>query len=131
MIAAGKWRLAGGNGGNRYVMTKTGILLHRLITRAPLDKKVDHRNGDTLNCQRENLRICTQSQNAQNQSVINPHNKSSGYKNVHWSKHLKLWIVKFKKKGTKGICKASRSLEKAKMMADQIRREFHPFHERD
>lgn len=43
------------------------IQLHREIMRAPAGLVVDHINGDTLDCRRENLRICTRAQNTWNQ----------------------------------------------------------------
>ena len=41
------------------------VLLHRFIMNTPLGMEIDHKDGDGLNCQKYNLRICTQSQNAQ------------------------------------------------------------------
>jgi AP2 domain. len=40
--------------------------LHRLLMQPPPDMDVDHRNGDSLDCRRENMRICTQQQNTFN-----------------------------------------------------------------
>ena len=42
------------------------ISIHRLITNANDNDIIDHRDGDTLNNRRENLRIATVSQNAMN-----------------------------------------------------------------
>lgn len=42
------------------------VRLHRLLLDAPRGALVDHRNGDTLDCRRENIRIATAAQNAQN-----------------------------------------------------------------
>lgn len=42
------------------------IILHRFIMNCPKDMVVDHINGDGLDNRRENLRICTQSQNCAN-----------------------------------------------------------------
>ncbi len=42
------------------------ILMHRLIIGAPTGSQTDHVDGDGLNNQRHNLRICTASQNQQN-----------------------------------------------------------------
>lgn len=42
------------------------VYLHRLIVDAPADVLVDHRNGDTLDCRRKNLRLATTAQNRWN-----------------------------------------------------------------
>lgn len=42
------------------------ILLHRLVTKCPVDMVVDHINHDTLNNCKSNLRLCTKQQNSCN-----------------------------------------------------------------
>ena len=42
------------------------VYLHRAIVSPPSDRIVDHRDGDSLNCRRPNLRLATYRQNAQN-----------------------------------------------------------------
>lgn len=42
------------------------VYMHRLINSTPSDQKTDHRDGDGLNNQRENLRTATNAQNAMN-----------------------------------------------------------------
>ncbi len=60
---------------NFYVITSTyekgtrkrGIIrLHRFILKAKPNELVDHKDGDGLNCQRNNIRKCNAYQNAQN-----------------------------------------------------------------
>lgn len=63
--------------------------LHRLIMGAPRGLMVDHRDGNTLNCQRENLRVATCSQNTQNQK-LGKRNKS-GFKGVNWDRRSEKW----------------------------------------
>lgn len=52
---------------------------------------VDHIDGDGLNNQRSNLRICTSDQNTKNQR-LRITNKS-GYKGVCWDKRNKKWFA--------------------------------------
>jgi hypothetical protein len=42
------------------------IYLHRFILNAPAGIDCDHRNGNGLDCQKNNLRLCTTSQNSAN-----------------------------------------------------------------
>ena len=58
------------------------IRLHRQIMNPPNNMQVDHKDGDGLNNQRSNLRICTQSQNNANSRLAK--NNSIGYKGVHF-----------------------------------------------
>ena len=53
------------------------LYLHNYLTG---EKGVDHANGNKLDNRRENLRVCTQSQNSANKKV--PRNNTSGYKGV-------------------------------------------------
>lgn len=55
--------------------------IHRLVMGNPKGMQVDHINGDTLDNRKENLRVCTQSQNMQNKK-LHSHSKT-GYKGVH------------------------------------------------
>jgi hypothetical protein len=73
-----------------YENRKT-ILMHRVITDAPSGMDVDHANGDGLDNRRENLRVCTRSQNLANQSA--KPNNLSGYKGVSWDKRMTRWIA--------------------------------------
>lgn len=60
------------------------ILLHRLIMKEPVGMDVDHINHNGMDNRKENLRIVTRSQNAQNSRV--GVNNTSGVKNVHYIK---------------------------------------------
>jgi len=67
------------------------ILMHRFVLDAPTGKEVDHRNHNTLDNQRENLRICTRSQNMGN--VRKQTDRSSRFKGVSWYKRYQKWHV--------------------------------------
>ena len=70
-------------------------LMHRVIMDTPNELQVDHINHNTLDNRKQNLRLCTRSQNLANQK---PQKRitSSKYKGVHWSKQSKKWCVQIK-----------------------------------
>jgi hypothetical protein len=68
---------------------RTNWIMSRFILSAPTGKYVDHINGDTLDNQNENLRLCSQTENQRNRK-INSNNKS-GYKGVKASG--KKWVA--------------------------------------
>lgn len=59
---------------------RTTVKLHRIILNPPSYLTVDHINRDTLNNTRNNLRICTSGENAQNKNIICTN--TSGYRGV-------------------------------------------------
>lgn len=91
----------------KYVYTARRVgnkmkYLHRLLTNPPENYWVDHKNGNTLDCRRENLRICTPTENKRNR-----HKMSKNYKGVKkisahtWSAYIrnggsKLYLGSFK-----------------------------------
>jgi hypothetical protein len=50
---------------------------------------IDHIDGNTLNCQKSNLRRCTHTENCRNTKLNK--NSTSGYKGVRWHKKGKKW----------------------------------------
>jgi hypothetical protein len=60
------------------------LLMHRIIMNCPDSMQVDHIDGNGLNNQKSNLRICTQSQNKKNKRRAS--NNTSGYKGVYIEK---------------------------------------------
>ncbi|MBN1786966.1 MAG: HNH endonuclease [Sedimentisphaerales bacterium] len=66
------------------------LYMHRQIMNAPKGKIVDHKNGDSLNNTRGNLRVVTKSQNCRSRRKTNKP-CSSRYKGVHLDKRRKKW----------------------------------------
>lgn len=66
---------------------KKTILLHRLIMNCPKGMVVDHINHNTLDNRKDNLRICTQSNNNHNR---NNSNKS----NIYFDKRINKWVAR-------------------------------------
>lgn len=61
-----KWRFSNGYAARSDIRTKRGrktILMHRAIMDAPKGVEVDHVNGDKLDNQRSNLRLCNRKWN--------------------------------------------------------------------
>jgi AP2 domain/HNH endonuclease len=69
-----------------YAVTKIGgrvVKLHRFLWSEwgnPPVPRLDHKDGDPLNCRRSNIRRCTQSQNLANAKI--PSSNTSGFKGV-------------------------------------------------
>lgn len=71
------------------------ILLHRQIMKAPSELDVDHKNHDTLDCRKDNMRLATRSQNlANNRRSIGV----SGYRGVTKAHNSNGWMVIFRSK---------------------------------
>lgn len=68
--------------------------MHRLIMKCPSDMEVDHRDGNPLNNQKSNLRICTHKQNCQNKGKSRK--GSSMFHGVYWLKINKKWNARIK-----------------------------------
>lgn len=70
-------------GGLSYAVTyknNSGILMHRFILNPHSSAIIDHKDRNPLNNQRDNLRLCTQSQNQKNRK---PNiNSSSAFKGI-------------------------------------------------
>ena len=80
------------NRSRKSPLGKRTIFLHRVISNASDGEMVDHIDGDGLNCCRNNLRNCTNSENLMNRGA--PKNNTSGYKGVCWDKQDRVWTAK-------------------------------------
>lgn len=67
------------------------MFLHQYIMSAN-GKFVDHKNSNTLDNRKSNLRIVLDSNNSMNRKGRNKNN-TSGYRNVSWSKSCNKWLV--------------------------------------
>jgi hypothetical protein len=103
-VRATKWWLLRTKSGKLYayrpVRKESGqystVLMHRIIMGALPRQLVDHEDGNGLNNQRGNLRVCTTSQNNANKAALK---HSSQYKGVSWSKAKKKWQAYIKISG--------------------------------
>lgn len=80
-----------------YAKNTSGEYLHRFILGVTdPDTEVDHRNGDGLDCTRDNLRRTDRSGNGANRLVTV--GKASGFKGVHITESGK-WVVRYMRQG--------------------------------
>lgn len=70
------------------------ILMHRLIMHATDGLEVDHKNLDTLDNRKKNLRIATHTDNGRNRKKYNGH--TSQYKGVSWETIRRKWHAQIK-----------------------------------
>lgn len=83
-----KWHLSDTGYAVRRFNGET-LRLHRLIMNCPEGLVVDHLNGDKLDCQKANMRICSQSENSRNRH---------GTKGYSFDKVRAKWIVRYRGK---------------------------------
>jgi hypothetical protein len=77
------------------------ISMHRTILKANLGEFVDHKDGNGLNNQKSNLRICTMNGNMQNRKRYK--NNTTGFKGVYFNKDRKKYRAQIRVDG-KRIC---------------------------
>ena len=74
-----------------YATNNKAGLLHRYLMGDPKDIQIDHKNRNTLDCTRENLRKTNHSQQGMNGNK--PKNNTSGHLGVTWVKRFKKWMA--------------------------------------
>lgn len=83
-VASRRWTPADNGSGEVYFVSMKGrkkITLHREVARARFYEHVDHKDGNTFDNRKTNLRTCTRQQNTWNQTA---HAKGNcGFKGVH------------------------------------------------
>lgn len=67
------------------------IPMHRLIIKPDKYMVIDHLDGNSLNNQKNNLRICNHIQNSMNRIIYI--NNKSGFKGVYWNKPSAKWMA--------------------------------------
>jgi hypothetical protein len=98
LVSLLEWRLQGNDGDEQYAWSRrTGLFMHHVVM---LDlRRHDHKDGNGLNNQKSNLRVCTSQQNSAN-SKKRSAPTTSRFKGVWrrpsgtWSAHIRVFGVK-------------------------------------
>jgi hypothetical protein len=91
MVLARKWHISDRKRGIYFsasILFPDGkyrdVKLHRFIMECPPGLLVDHKNGDHLDCRRQNLRICTTAENTRNEPMLKTN--TTGFRGVSFIK---------------------------------------------
>jgi len=103
----------------------TTVYLHQFVTNPPKGMVVDHINHNSLDNHRDNLRVITQAQNAQNRKGATRANKSSGYRNV--TRRGNRWQVQMTVNGEYMHLGQYATAEEANEVAIAKRKELFPY----
>lgn len=99
------------------------IKMHRVIMNPKKFQEVDHINGDGLNNQRKNLRLCSHQQNCFNRKRMI--SNTSGFKGVNWNKNSKKWIARIQINGKRISLGYFNSKEKANEIYIKNSKKYH------
>jgi hypothetical protein len=103
---------------------QTWVMMHRAIVNPDKNKVVDHKNGNTLDNRRENLRIATYSENSMNSRLRS--NNTSGVKGLSYaSKGKKRWLAQIVTKERVRIGKNFLEKEEAIQWLKEMRQLHH------
>ena len=78
-----------------YRTDQKQISLHRFVMNCPEDKIIDHANHITLDNRKNNLKICSSAENAENRKQYD--NTATGYRNVYKTTGSDKYRVQIKK----------------------------------
>lgn len=104
---------------------RVNVFLHRLIMNAPPRVLVDHRDGDSLNCRRLNLRLGDYVLNARNAAKIRNRRTTSRFKGVNWHTKNKRWLCRIRYGGKQHVVGAFFSEVEAAYAYDLASLQFH------
>lgn len=100
-------------------------LLHRIIMNAPSGLEVDHIDGNRLNNQKSNLRLCTHAENQKNRTNANKNNHS-GAKGVYFDSRRGAWYAQVNINGKeKTVASGLKTIRDAVDVRNRIAMEFH------
>lgn len=108
---------------NPNTKSSNPLFLHQFIMNAN-GKIVDHKNSDTLNNRKSNLRVVLDSNNSMNRKSKNKNN-TSGYRNVSWSENEHKWRVQLQIDKKNTILGKFDDVHEAGKFAEEMRQKYY------
>jgi hypothetical protein len=103
----------------------TTITLNNFLMDCPNNgRNADHKNSDTLNNRRNNLRIADDKDNNTNRKSKNKNNKS-GYRNVYWSTNDQKWCVRLQIEKQNTLLGMFDNVHEAGSFAKEMRKKYY------
>lgn len=130
-VCAHRWWILDGNGRAVYAAANVGgrrVLLHRFLLEPPPGLEVDHRNGNGLDNRRQNLRLATHAENAQN---VAARGGTSRFRGVTFVASRRRWRARVRLAGRFHHIGYFADEIDAARAADAYRREHMPFAQPD
>jgi hypothetical protein len=113
-------------GRNRKIILMHRVIMERILGHSDFEE-VDHIDGDSLNNQRDNLRVVTHKQNLENRKGANKNSKS-GIRGVSWDKSKQKWQVEICTGGSRIFVGRFDIIEEAEKAAVAARAKYFTHH---
>jgi AP2 domain-containing protein len=108
---------------NEEGRTGNAIFMHKAILSCERREQGDHKNHDTLDNRKGNLRKATNTENNFNKGPQS--NNKSGYKGVSWDKEKEKWLAQIVHQGTHVFIGRFSSVKEAAHAYDTAAKKYH------